>query len=253
MSNAGGLTQRHVPERAGRSGRGWAALTLLLFVPVPTLGVLLPLWLGDHPMGKASYFLAKAWIYLLPAIWLLAVDRQRLSWSPPRQGGFVVGAVSGLVISGIIIAAYWLVGRHLIDASAARETVAELGLTSLPVYLGLAAFITVFNALMEEYMWRWFVYTRFERLLRGSAAQLSRVGVGSAIVLAALAFGVHHFIAVVIPYGLVIALLATLGVCIGGVWWSWMYARYRSVWPAYLSHAIVDIGVFVVGYWILFA
>lgn len=253
MSDPGGAASLEPANGSKPSGR-WAALwALLLFVPVPTLGVLFPLWLGDHPMGQASYFIAKAWIYLLPAVWLLAVDHQRLSWSPPRQGGFLVGAASGVMIAGIIIAAYWLVGRHMIDVSAAREAVSDLGLTSLPVYLALATFVTVFNALMEEYMWRWFVYTRFERLLRGSAGQLSRVGVGLAIVLAALAFGVHHFVAVVIPYGLAIALLATLGVCIGGVWWSWMYARYRSIWPAYLSHAIVDIGVFIVGYWILFA
>jgi membrane protease YdiL (CAAX protease family) len=34
--------------------------------------------------------------------------------------------------------------------------------------------------------------------------------------------------------------------------WSWLYLRYRSVWPCYVSHAIVDIAVFVVGWLIIF-
>jgi membrane protease YdiL (CAAX protease family) len=38
----------------------------------------------------------------------------------------------------------------------------------------------------------------------------------------------------------------------GGAIWSWLYVRYRSIWPGYLSHAIVDVAVFAVGWWIIF-
>ena len=49
-----------------------------------------------------------------------------------------------------------------------------------------------------------------------------------------------------------LALLATLGVAIGGAWWSWLYLRYESVWPGYLSHVIVDLAIFAIGGWLLF-
>ena len=46
--------------------------------------------------------------------------------------------------------------------------------------------------------------------------------------------------------------IVLLGVMIGGLVWSWMYMRYRSIWPGWVSHAIVDVAVFGVGAWVLF-
>ena len=42
------------------------------------------------------------------------------------------------------------------------------------------------------------------------------------------------------------------GVFAGGVAWSCLYVRYGSVWPGYLSHAIVDVAVFGTGAALLF-
>ena len=49
-----------------------------------------------------------------------------------------------------------------------------------------------------------------------------------------------------------IVLLGSLGVFIGGAAWSWLYLRFRSIWPGYLSHAIVDAALFIIGYWLIF-
>ena len=49
-----------------------------------------------------------------------------------------------------------------------------------------------------------------------------------------------------------ITVLASLGVFVGGACWSWLYLRYRSVWPCYVSHAIVDVPIFVLGYRLIF-
>ncbi|MEM6551762.1 MAG: CPBP family intramembrane glutamic endopeptidase [Planctomycetota bacterium] len=225
-----------------------ALIALLLLVPAPTLGTLFGLGaIEANPewLGQVVYFGAKAWLLALPLLWHLLVDRQPISWSPPRRGGWGVAVVSGLIITAIILAAYALVGRHLIDAET-REHVRTLaagnGLDDWRKYLFLAAYITVVNALLEEYVWRWFVYTRFRAFTPQTLA----------IVLAALAFGLHHYVALAVQFGHLLAALGTLGVCIGGAWWSWMYARQRSVWPAYVSHAIVDIPVFVIGAWLIF-
>jgi membrane protease YdiL (CAAX protease family) len=78
------------------------------------------------------------------------------------------------------------------------------------------------------------------------------IGVAPAIVLSNLLFGVHHLVAVKAQAGWDIALLATLGVFIGGCIWGWAYWRYQSIWPGYISHIIADIAVFGVGYTILF-
>ena len=39
---------------------------------------------------------------------------------------------------------------------------------------------------------------------------------------------------------------------LGGMAWSWCYVRFGSIWPAYVSHAIVDVAVFAVGWDLLF-
>ena len=49
-----------------------------------------------------------------------------------------------------------------------------------------------------------------------------------------------------------VTLISALGIFIGGAAWSWCYVRYQSIWPGYLSHALVDLAVFAVGYHIIF-
>ena len=38
---------------------------------------------------------------------------------------------------------------------------------------------------------------------------------------------------------------------IGGLSWSWCYQKYRSIWPGYLSHLLVDASIFWIGWQIL--
>jgi len=46
--------------------------------------------------------------------------------------------------------------------------------------------------------------------------------------------------------------LGAAAVFVAGLIWSLMYVRYQSVWPGYLSHAIVDLCVFGLGAALLF-
>jgi membrane protease YdiL (CAAX protease family) len=48
-------------------------------------------------------------------------------------------------------------------------------------------------------------------------------------------------------------LLASLGLFVGGVAFSWQYVRYRSIWIPYITHAMCDVVVFGIGYVLLFA
>jgi hypothetical protein len=95
---------------------------------------------------------------------------------------------------------------------------------------------------MEEYVWRWFVFRKFETFAPG----------GIAIIAASLGFTAHHVIALAAQFDWRITVLGSVGVFIGGVTWSWLYLRYQSVWPCYLSHAIVDAPVFWIGYDLIF-
>jgi membrane protease YdiL (CAAX protease family) len=35
---------------------------------------------------------------------------------------------------------------------------------------------------------------------------------------------------------------------VGGAFWAWLYHRSRSLWGPWLSHALVDATIFVIGW-----
>jgi len=194
------------------------------------------------PLGHTVFLAAKIWLLLFPAAWYLGVERGRASWSPPRKGGLGVGALSGLAILAAIVAGAWLAGVRTMDLAPLRAAVGEMGLGAPGSYLVAAAGWTLANSLMEEYVYRWFVLSRCERLMRPLLAVLASAAV----------FTAHHVVALstYLPWHL--TALASLGVFAGGVLWAVLYSRYRSIWPGWLSHIIADVAVFAVGWEVLF-
>jgi hypothetical protein len=221
-----------------------ARLALLLLVPVPSLGAAAGLLLWPEALaGKAVFALAKIWILLLPVVWIKMVDRQPLSWSPPRQGGFGLGAVTGLAIAAAIVVTYLIALKTgFMDRKVMAERAAQTGLNNPALYVGAALYWITFNSLMEEYVWRWFTFRKCEILLGSNAA----------VVAAALGFTAHHVIAMAAQFNVPVTILASAGVFLGGLIWSGLYLRYQSIWPCYLSHALVDVPIFLIGYDLIF-
>ena len=217
-------------------------IALLLLVPAPTIGAAMAMVIAPGSIGQAVFMISKAWLILLPVAWLLFVDKGRLSWSPPQQGGFSIATLLGLAIMICIFAGYFLLGRHWIDADHVQRMAEQNGIGTPTVYLGMVAYWITFNSLLEEYVWRWFVVRKCEAL----------VAPVPAIILSAVFFTIHHVVALAVQFDWRVTVLASLGVFIGGVVWSWLYVRYRSVWPCYVSHAIVDVPIFVIGWWLIF-
>ncbi len=217
-------------------------LALLLLVPVPSIGVLMGMVIAPNFIGKIIFSISKIWILLLPLLWHLFVDKRKLSLSKPQRGGFVVAALLGIIISLVILALYFTMGRYLIEPKMVKDMAAKVGLDDLRMYLIGAGYWILINSALEEYVWRWFVVEKSKSLF----------SVNAAILLSALFFTIHHAIAVWIYFDFLMVLIASAGVFAGGVIWSWCYNRYRSIWPGYLSHAIVDLAVFIIGYILIF-
>ena len=231
-----------IPSQAARA-RALSALALL--VPFPSFGVLLAMYVPatrGTAAGAAAYTLAKLWLFLLPLVWLKLVDRKPLGWSPPRRGGLGTGALLGLAVAALIIMAHVLLGPSLIDAEHVRDQAVRNGIGTPERYLLLAVYLSFINALLEEYVWRWFVYRRCETLMKPAAA----------IPVSAACFTLHHIFALKAQLDWTAALIGSFGVFGGGVLWSWCYRRYRSIWPGYVSHLIVDVAVFAVGWLVIF-
>ena len=220
-----------------------ALLALLLLVPAQSFVTVAFFWWSDTVAGKIVAVAGKLWLVLLPVVWLKFVDRGQLSWSPPKLGGFKTAVILGLAIAAVIFAGY-AIASHLgaIHPEKIAARAAQTGLNHFGVYLGSAIGWITLNSLMEEYVWRWFVFRKFEVLLGGKLA----------VPAAALAFTAHHVIVLAAQFDWPIAVLGSCGVFIGGAAWSWLYLRYRSIWPGYVSHAIADAAIFIIGYRLIF-
>jgi len=227
-----------------RLTRGSAVLALVLLLPVPSLGTAASMfWWPGTAWGKGLFLAGKLWMVLLPAVWLGWVEKGPWSWSPPRRGGFGPAVLLGLAIAAMVLVVYesarysgWL------DPAMVGDRARQTGLDHFGLYLAGAIYWTTLNSLMEEYVWRWFCFRQFEVLLGGRAAVFAT----------ALGFTLHHILALAGQFSGPMTLLGSVGVFTGGAIWSWLYLRYRSVWPCYVSHAIVDVPIFVIGYQVIF-
>lgn len=220
-----------------------ALLALLLLVPAPTIGVVagMILW-PESALGKGIFMLSKLWLFALPVLWYKFIDKAKLSLSPARKGGFGFGLLSGGIITAIIVAAYLLLGPVFLKAGDLAAKMAEIGLDNPWAYAGGALYWICINSVLEEYVWRWFVTAKCEALLKPKAA----------VAVSAACFTLHHVVALSTFMPPVAAIVCSAGIFIGGALWSWMVVKYESIWPGYVSHAIVDLAVFALGAWMVF-
>ena len=233
------LNLRDSDARMKSRHRGSPLLALLLLVPAPSIGVYLAMVCEPTQgtfLGKAAYALAKVWLVAFPVYWLLFVQRGNLSLSPARRGGFGVAITLGIAISALILGTEALFGAKLVDPQIIRDQAAKNDLDSVPMFIALALYLALVNSLIEEFVWRWFVFRRCEKLLGRTSAAL-------AVIVSALLFTVHHTIALKVQLDWPVTYLCSFGIFTGGAAWSWLYLKYRSIWPGYVSHLIVDVAI----------
>ena len=222
--------------------RNRALLALALLVPVPSVGTWLGMVAVPGLLGQAIFAAAKVWVVLLPVAWLVLVERQRPRIPLPNRRGMLAACVSGAAILVAIAVAYWLLGTRWIEADFVRERAHEVGLSTRTRFVVGALYWCTINSILEEYVWRWFVFTRLERLV---PTYLAVAGSG-------LLFTLHHIIAVDVYFDWRVVVLASTGVFLGGTIWSWLYLRYRNIWAAYVSHVFADVVIFAIGWKLIF-
>ena len=206
------------------------------------MGTAAAMILVPGPVGQTIFMAAKIWLLAFPALWYLVMERGKPSWSPPQNGGLGVGLLTGLIVGAVIGLAALVFGIFDMDMGQLAGEVDEMGLTTPRAYLFGALGWTFVNSLMEEYVYRWFVFSQCERLMPRFVAVLA----------SATVFTTHHVIALSTYLPMYLTALASLGVFLGGVLWAVLYSRYRSIWPGWISHIIADVAVFAVGWQLLF-
>jgi len=186
--------------------------------------------------ARAVYYGSKLLFLLLPAAWLILVAGRPIRLPRPSTAGLTPALLFGLLVAIGIVALYHLHFAGRLNTEGLEAKARVFGATRH--YLLYAAFLALANAAYEEYLWRWFVFGRLRELM----------AVGPAAFLSAVAFGLHHFVVAWAVFGSApLAALLTAGVVVGGLAWALMYHRWGNLWSVWLSHAVVDAGLLLVG------
>ena len=212
---------------------------LILVAVAPSISVITGFAFKAGIIAILVFVITKTWMFGLPAIWYLKVEKGDFSFSLPRNGGWGFSALLGVLMALVIFLAYFLLGEKLLNSQDLFDILDPVGLTNSR-NLALAIIFWVFvNSVLEEYVFRWFVTSKLELLFDGQWLP---------IFLSAGIFTIHHTIALAFFIDPLGNLLASLGVFIGGSIFSWIYIRYRSIWVAWVAHAIADIAIFTIAW-----
>jgi len=151
-----------------------------------------------------------------------------------------LGVFSGALIGGLILVVFFLFQSVFLPfADNILIKAEDFGI--FRYYLIAAVIFSLAHSLFEEYFWRWYVVSGLE----------IRLSANSAILLSALFFAMHHYIVLsqFFPIGIMILFGTLVGV--GGIIWSWVYKKTGSLLGPWISHALVDGTIFLIGYMLL--
>jgi membrane protease YdiL (CAAX protease family) len=192
----------------------------------------------------AVYSVVKFVQFALPIAWVVLVQKQRPRLRPRGSEGIAIGLVFGVAVAIGMFGLYELAlddtaVMDLAEAEIRRKTLG-FGIDTLAKFAMLGGFYSLVHSLLEEYYWRWFVFGQLRRFTSFRAAAI----------VSSLGFMAHHVLVLGKFFGFASPTTYLLSACIavGGFVWAWLYDRTGSLVGPWLSHALVDAGIFSLGY-----
>lgn len=232
-------------QRATRSGLAALGIAFALVFPtIITWAYFYRAAAATEGVQQTVMATLKVLQFAFPAVWALLVLGDRIEWRWPSSRGIATGLVFGCATAaaGWLTYQFLLSGSPLFEAAAdqIRAKVAGFGIDSVAKYAALGAFYSLAHSLLEEYYWRWFVFGQMRRLL----------SLGAAITFSAIGFMAHHVLVLSLYFGWWTwpTLLFSAAVAVGGAFWAWLYDRTGSLIGPWLSHLVVDAGIFLIGF-----
>lgn len=196
---------------------------------------------SEFAFARWIYTGTKVFTLAWPVVVYLVLFKARLPRPDPRAGN-TRGAIASGLVSGVLIVALMAILMQtalgdIVKESAGqiRTKAEELGI--IDNYWLFAVFLSVIHSLIEEYYWRWFAYGHLRRALFGFAPHL----------IAGVGFAAHHVVVASQFFGLPMGLMLGALVGVGGIIWSVMYERHKTLLGPWISHMIVDFGIMAIG------
>jgi len=237
-----------------------AAIAFAIIFPTLVTWVYFHVLADSHPrVQQMAYSAGKLLQFAFPIFWVLRYRRQQLAKAglpgidqPTAQKltqkqSVIFGLVMGVLVAGLMFVIYRFVFPESVLLPLSHELserIKGFSVDTLGKYVGLAAFYAVIHSFMEEYYFRWFVFGQLRHVTK----------LVPAIIISGLAFMAHHVIVLGHYFGGLTPWTIILSLCIaiGGMLWAWQYEASKSLLGPWLSHLIVDAGIFLIGYDLVF-
>ena len=203
-----------------------------------------------YAMGKLSQvgiMLVAYWLWRQR--WKHSPIKPSLMGKPIASRWIAVGCLTGIVIgcASIMVFQWVLLPLGIMESAklTAMEKLQSFGADSPAALLAIALFYALLHSGFEEFYWRGFVF-------RGLNEHL---GVALSVCLSSLAFMSHHVLVLAkfFGYASIMTYLLAVSVAVGGAIWAVLYHRCGSLIPGWISHAMVDAALFIIGYLLVFA
>ncbi len=225
-------------------------LIVILFPSILTFFYFFQLADQSSLLQQMVYGIGKTIQFTLPLWWVAWVLRKKIKFKFKLTWGWVMGlgilfAVLEYGLMTSLLNSELISSEILFDLKAKIQVkIAGMGIKSVSAYIILGTFYSLIHSLLEEYYWRWFVYGQLRESLKPLWANL----------ISSTGFMLHHIIVLAVFFGWSnpLTYLLSLGVGIGGVFWAWQYEKNQSLWAPWISHMLVDAGIFWVGYTLIF-
>lgn len=220
-----------------------AQRALLLLVPAASIGVAMATYISPGIIGQAFFTLTKIWLVAFPLFWRLTIEKKAIELPKINIKEINFGLIIGLVMSGIIITAYFFIGLKYLNILEVRDRATAVGITRVSIYFLAVMYWSFINSFIEECVWRGFVYRQ---------CQIWQPQI-IAIITSALFFTLHHIIGLFFYLqNPVLAIISSFGVFGAGVIWSVCYQKL-GFWTCYISHIVADLAIGFVGWHLLFS
>ena len=200
---------------------------------------------------KGTYTTTKIIMFVLPLVYMARFAKEPLRVRRFNSRGLLEGSLFGLGVLVAMCVMYYvwlkpigLIGPGTPAGDAIWARVSAFGFSTPIHFIMFGAFVSLIHSGLEEYYWRWFTF-----------GQLSRVAPKyAAIIVSGLGFMLHHIVIIGVYFGFddPATWLFSFAVGIGGMYWAWLYDRKDSIYAPWLSHAWIDLAIFIVGYDVLF-
>ncbi|MCR4312271.1 MAG: CPBP family intramembrane metalloprotease, partial [Candidatus Uhrbacteria bacterium] len=221
-----------------RSFLWWIVLATALFQLVGTLFYFVIL--DNATLIQLTYAATKIVMLGIPLLMVsLGLKLPSFTLKPQLKLSLMYGAGSGLVIGALILTILALFPSisDVFTEPVVRK-IQEVGISSIAIYWIAAIGISTVHSFFEEYYWRWYV-------VKGLETRLSPL---ASLLLGNFFFACHHYIVLSQFVTLPLTILFGTLVGIGGCLWSWIYRRTGSLLGGWVSHVLIDLAIFAVGY-----